>query len=481
MLSSPKIAETASAELPKRRCARQKIEKLVYADFGPGNGGFPINLSESGMAFQGIQPLEKDRIIRIRLKVPGTANAVETSGRIVWLNELGTGGGLEFIDLPKEFRDPIVHWMALQAQTNDQHESVSAGTQQFEQKEFRPISPISSEVQGGYTSSRGGVKPAVQTPPPVFSPVPTTANGKSTAGLSPLTDSAYAVVQEGENKRTWIMPFSIGVIFSAAIMVAVLCIFGVISVQFHVPKNTAVENPTLHAAGPELGKVPTSPPEKTSRSEPALAPDQFVPSPSSSIASSATGAQVSTGKSAETNFKASRRLPDISSEPVPVKAADGSKINSPKGALQNVAAARLRSPHSRTSGGPAESVPPASILPTIPEPNLQIPMISAKDPAPPPVSAATRQSGKFDEPRLVTRIDPIYPTVAKTAGISGSVELQFTITTDGRVRDVVAIEGNRMLIGAAVQALQSWRYQPARLNGVPVEAQSTTRFNFRAH
>src|SRR6266404_1436669 len=145
MLSSPKIAETASAEPPKRRCSRQRIEKLVYADFGPGNGGFPINLSERGMAFQGIQPLEKDRIIRIRLKVPGTSNAVETSGRIVWLNELGTGGGLEFIDLPEEFRGPIVHWMALQAKTNHQDERISVSTQQFEKKEFRPISPIPSE------------------------------------------------------------------------------------------------------------------------------------------------------------------------------------------------------------------------------------------------------------------------------------------------------------------------------------------------
>src|ERR1700730_7624555 len=137
MLSSPKIAETAAAERPKRRSPRQTIESLVYAHFGPGNGGFPINLSEGGMAFQGIQPLQKDGIIRVRLKVPGSNNAAETSGRIAWLNELGTGGGLEFIDLPEEFRGPVMHWMALLAETSNQDESISADAQQFEKKEFR--------------------------------------------------------------------------------------------------------------------------------------------------------------------------------------------------------------------------------------------------------------------------------------------------------------------------------------------------------
>ena len=480
MLSSPKIAETAAAERPKRRSPRQRIEALVYADFGPGNGGFPINLSEGGMAFQGIQPLQKDGIIRVRLKVPGSNNAVETSGRIAWLNELGTGGGLEFIDLPEEFRGPIMHWMALQAEASNQDESISAGTQQFDKKEFRPAPPVPSELQEGDSTPEAEAKPTVLAPHLVFSPVPAKANGKSTAGPFRLPDSAQAVSRGGVNKRTWIMPFTIGVIFSAAIMVAVLCIFGVISVQFHLPQKTAVENPTLQATGPGLGKLATPAPEKTSSSEPAPAPGRFASTTTASITSSATDAQASTGKPADTTLKASQSSSYASPEPSPVRAGAASTINSTNGTLRKVAAAKLRAPHSVPSGGPAESVLPASILPTMPEPALQLPMISAKSPAP-PVSAATRQSGKFDEARLITRIDPIYPTLAKTAGVSGSVELQFTITTDGRVRDVIAIEGNRMLIGAAVQALQSWRYQPARLNGIPVEAQSATKFNFKVH
>ena len=475
MLSSPIIAEPPSGGAPKRRSSRQRIETLVYADFGPGNGGFPINLSEGGMAFQGIQPLEKDRVIHIRLKLPGTNNAVETSGRIVWLNELGTGGGLEFVDLPDEFRGPIVHWMALQTQTGNSDEKIPAGTQQFERKEFRPTPPIPSQVQYEYTSPQAATKSAVQAPRPVLSPAPAapaTANGKATSGLLRFTDSAQAVPRGAEKKRTWIKPFSIGVICCAAIMVAIMVVFGVISVQLHLPQKTAVENAALQADAPGRGKPPQSPSEKTPDNEPAT--DRLAANPSGFVASTAAESPVSKGKPAETSSKAT--------EPSPVKTAAVSKIEPPPGALQKVAAAKLKAPRSKTSAGPAEIVPPAEVLPTMPEPTLQLPAISARTAAPaPPVSAAARQSGKFDEPRLVTRIDPIYPALAKTAGVSGSVKLQFTITADGRVRDVIAIEGNRMLVGAAVQALQSWRYQPARLNGIPVEAQSSTKFNFKAH
>jgi TonB family protein len=135
-----------------------------------------------------------------------------------------------------------------------------------------------------------------------------------------------------------------------------------------------------------------------------------------------------------------------------------------------------------TPASPAEPVPPAPALPAKPELAPQLPMISSQAPAPaPPVSASVQRSGKFDAPQLITRRNPIYPQVAKTAGISGPVELQFTITAEGNVRDVSVVKGNSVLARAAIEALQAWHYQPARLNGIAVEAQSNTVFNFRAN
>jgi protein TonB len=109
-------------------------------------------------------------------------------------------------------------------------------------------------------------------------------------------------------------------------------------------------------------------------------------------------------------------------------------------------------------------------------------MTSLQAPAPaPPVSAPARQSGKLDAPQLIARKNPVYPAMAKATGLSGSVELRFTITAAGNVRDVTVVKGNYLLVRAAVEAVETWHYKPARLNGIPVEAQSTTVFDFRAN
>jgi TonB family protein len=475
MLSSPIIAELPSGDAPRRRSSRRKVETLAYADFGPGNGGFPINLSEGGMAFQGIQPLEKDVVIRIRLKLPSTNNTVEISGRVVWLNELGTGGGLQFIDLPGEVRSPIVLWVALQPKSAKTDEDISAGSRRLERKEPRHSPPIPLEIQDRNSNPEARAKSSVPGSPALASPVSTslaTANGKPAAGLLRSVGAAENVHRGSGNKWTWIVPFAIGVISSSAIMVAIMCILGVISVQFHLPQKRAVENPAHPSGGSGTGNLLKPLSEKTSINEPA--PDRLSSGPSGFVAPSAPGTQTSAGKPAETSLNVSKLSPE--------KTAAPPKSISSEDTLQKVAAAKLRAPRSVSSAGPAESVPPLSVVPTLPEPALQLPVISPKAAAPAaPASVSARQSGKFEEARLLTRIDPVYPPMAKAAGISGSVELQFTIAADGKVRDVTAPKGNPLLIGAAVQAVKSWRYQPARLNGIPVEAQSTTIFNFKPH
>lgn len=131
---------------------------------------------------------------------------------------------------------------------------------------------------------------------------------------------------------------------------------------------------------------------------------------------------------------------------------------------------------------PADVQPPAFALSARSDPAAQLSMISPKSVAPaPPVVAPTRQAGKYDAPQLISHRDPIFPPVARQAGISGSVELQFTITPEGKVRDVSVVSGNSLLARAAIDAVQSWRYTPARLGGTPVEAQSNTIINFKSN
>lgn len=74
---------------------------------------------------------------------------------------------------------------------------------------------------------------------------------------------------------------------------------------------------------------------------------------------------------------------------------------------------------------------------------------------------------------------PAYPEAAHIAHISGTVVLQAIIGKDGKIRDLKAIAGPEALQGAAIQAVQQWRYRPYLLNGQPVEVQTTINVIFR--
>ena len=71
--------------------------------------------------------------------------------------------------------------------------------------------------------------------------------------------------------------------------------------------------------------------------------------------------------------------------------------------------------------------------------------------------------------KLVRKIIPEYPSIAKTARISGVVHLIGTIAKDGTIRDLQLVSGHPMLARAAIEAVQQWVYRPTLLNGQPVE------------
>lgn len=81
--------------------------------------------------------------------------------------------------------------------------------------------------------------------------------------------------------------------------------------------------------------------------------------------------------------------------------------------------------------------------------------------------------------RVVTR-DPVYPPQALRNGTKGWVELEFTITPNGTVRDiqVVAAEPRGVFDGAASDAVAAWRFRPRVVNGQPVAQRSTVTMRF---
>lgn len=100
-----------------------------------------------------------------------------------------------------------------------------------------------------------------------------------------------------------------------------------------------------------------------------------------------------------------------------------------------------------------------------------------------PASAAPRavaSAGETDSAggRLIHRVEPEYPSGARTQRIQGSVVLDVQVLGDGTIGNISIVKGNPVLAEAAVQAVRQWKYQPYVLDGRSVESQTRVTINF---
>jgi len=82
----------------------------------------------------------------------------------------------------------------------------------------------------------------------------------------------------------------------------------------------------------------------------------------------------------------------------------------------------------------------------------------------------------------VVRVNPQYPIRAAERGIEGWVELEFTITPSGTVKNAVvtAARPARIFDSEALRAIGKWRYNPKIVDGKPVERKGVrVRLRFR--
>lgn len=96
---------------------------------------------------------------------------------------------------------------------------------------------------------------------------------------------------------------------------------------------------------------------------------------------------------------------------------------------------------------------------------------------PPPPPKATperiRVGGNVQQANLIHEVQPVYPEIAKTAHIQGTVLLHAIIAKDGTIKQLQYISGPPLLMRNAMSAVQQWRYRPTLLNGDPVEVETT--------
>jgi len=80
----------------------------------------------------------------------------------------------------------------------------------------------------------------------------------------------------------------------------------------------------------------------------------------------------------------------------------------------------------------------------------------------------------------IVRIEPQYPREALIEGISGWVDIEFTIEADGSVSNPKIISSNprRMFDRNAVRAIYKWKFKPRIVDGKPVARRATQRIDF---
>jgi protein TonB len=86
--------------------------------------------------------------------------------------------------------------------------------------------------------------------------------------------------------------------------------------------------------------------------------------------------------------------------------------------------------------------------------------------------------GSVQSSKLLKRVEPSYPELAKKARIQGIVLLQVTVDESGRVADIKIIRGHPLLNEGALSAVRQWEYSPTLLNGEPVQVIATVTVNF---
>lgn len=130
---------------------------------------------------------------------------------------------------------------------------------------------------------------------------------------------------------------------------------------------------------------------------------------------------------------------------------------------------------STTAPAQAEAVaaPPMMVATAGPLPDLSTPHAEPAKPTPPRALGGAVVPG-----RLLRRVNPVYPDMARRTHIGGTVVLKAVIRPDGNVGAVEVVSGRPQLLRAAIDAVRQWRYEPFRLNGTPVQAEAEIRLDF---
>ncbi len=123
--------------------------------------------------------------------------------------------------------------------------------------------------------------------------------------------------------------------------------------------------------------------------------------------------------------------------------------------------------------------PAIDFIDAAPRPHPPAPPVVAvipHTPPPPPTVPQRITSVRMATP--IRKVEPLYPSLARAARVSGTVELLGVLGVDGRIHELKVLHGHPLLVRAAMDAVAQWIFEPTLLNGQPVEVSAPITVNF---
>ena len=128
---------------------------------------------------------------------------------------------------------------------------------------------------------------------------------------------------------------------------------------------------------------------------------------------------------------------------------------------------------------PPEAPPQSvdTIDPSAPKINIPAPKVAAETNIGGPGSMNIAEGDYLP----IVRVAPVYPARALSRGLEGYVDMSFTVTTTGTVKDpIVVFSTSSLFERAAIRAVLKFKYKPRVVDGVPVEVPGVkTRISFQ--
>jgi septal ring-binding cell division protein DamX len=125
----PDTLQSSGNRTSERRLYPRKQLWFPWIRVGADNGGIILDISESGLAMQGVRSLAEGQLPAMRFQLSESRTWIETRGRIAWINASKKTVGVEFVDLPDEARKQIRQWVPLPLHPNGSADEKPVGEQ----------------------------------------------------------------------------------------------------------------------------------------------------------------------------------------------------------------------------------------------------------------------------------------------------------------------------------------------------------------